>query len=96
MSRTVKQGQSFLDKAIELTGSVENAFAMAKLNRISVSQELATGAEVIPSAVTKKAIVQQWDGKNIPATAMTNEQQGVILPPDGIGAMIIEDTFIVY
>lgn len=96
MSKTVKQGQSFLDKAIELTGSVENAFAMAKLNGLSVSSELAIGAEIMPSAITKKSIVQQWDEKNAPASAMTNAQQGVILPPEGIGAMIIEDTFIVY
>lgn len=95
MSRIVKQGQSFLDKAIELTGNIDNVFAMTKLNGLSATTELSVGQEILPAGTVRKSIVQQWDDKNTPATALTDAQQAVILPPDGIGAMIIEDTFIV-
>jgi hypothetical protein len=37
MESKVYQGQSFLDKVIEMTGSVDNAFGMAIENNVSIT-----------------------------------------------------------
>lgn len=94
MSNKVYAGQSFLDKVIEITGSVENAFSMAILNGVSITDPVVVGTELNASIVTVKGIVVLFE-YNRPATAITNQNHELIVADEGIGAMIIENTFIV-
>jgi hypothetical protein len=95
MSNTVRQGQSFSDKVVELTGSIENAFAMSLLNNCSITDSVAIGLDLKASEVTNHRIRDLFDENNKPATAISDHNFEFIIPDDGIGAMIIEDTFIV-
>jgi hypothetical protein len=96
MSNTIAyQGQSFIDKVLENTGSIENVFQMALLNDISITDDLSIGMELKISEATNKRIVELFGEFNRPATALTNQNYELIVPDDGIGAMIIENTFIV-
>lgn len=91
-----KQGQCFFDLVIQGTGNIENAFAMALLNGLSMTDSLTIGQEVAPSTVTSKAVVALFGPKNYPATCEALPESGVLSPVlGGIGYMIIEDTFIV-
>jgi hypothetical protein len=93
-NKIVRQGQSFLDKVLETTGSVENAFEMSILNGVSVTDDVVIGQELKASAVTLKAVVSKFNDKKCPATAITMEQMQEI-ESKGIGYMIIGSTFIV-
>ena len=93
--KIIYQGQSFFDKVIETTGNIENAFQMAVLNGISLTEDLPIGMELKISEVTNKRIVGLFNEYNRPATAITNQNHELIVPDEGIGAMIIESTFIV-
>ena len=93
-SATVYQGQSFLDKVLETTGSVDNAFAMAILNGTSITDDVVIGQELKATAVTLKSVVSIFNEKKRPATAITMEQLQEI-ENNGIGFMQIGTTFIV-
>lgn len=91
-----KQAQSFFDLVIQGTGNVENAFEMALLNGVSMTDDLFIGQEVLPTAVTSKSIVSQWNDDNLPATFELFPISGGLSPnTGGIGYMRIEQTFIV-
>ena len=64
------EGQSFLDKVIETTGSIENAFEMALLNEISISDDLIVGSELKASKVTNKIVAAYFSYNKRPATAI--------------------------
>jgi hypothetical protein len=88
----VYQGQSFLDKALELTGDLGNAFQMALLNEISITDDLPIGKEVKATNVSNAGIVGFFNEFNRPATCISfvgdDSQQG-------IGYMVIGKNFIV-
>lgn len=90
-----KQGQSFCDLVIQGTGDIENAFAMAIQNGLSITDSLSIGQKLEPAGKENSSILEIWSDNNLPATAITNENMSIIVPDEGIGAMIIEDTFIV-
>lgn len=90
-----KHGQSFFDLVLQSTGSIENAFAMSLLNGLSISDPLFIDQELIPSGKADLSIVGLWSDNNLPSTAITNQNHELIVPDDGIGAMIIEKTFII-
>ena len=92
--KTVKQGQSFLDKVTQLTGSFENALEMAVLNGSSITDDVFIGSIIEPTEVTNKRVVASYDEFNEPATDLS-EAELVALENIGIGIMVIEDTFIV-
>lgn len=95
---TVLSGQSLFDIAIQYTGDVANAFAIALLNQISVTDNLSTQKLVlIPDSLIKatREIKYLKNEGVIPATAITLDQQIVLLPELGIGTMTIGTTFIV-
>ncbi|NDP26464.1 MAG: hypothetical protein GZ087_03415 [Flavobacterium sp.] len=95
MSKTkVYSGQSFLNKVVESTGSVENAFAMALLNGRSVSDLLTVGQELLVVRMTNKQVVNHFKEKR-PATGLNAAQESVLIPKLGIGTMAIGTTFIV-
>jgi hypothetical protein len=92
--KIVYQGQSFLDKVLETTGSIENAFEMALLNGVSVTEDIGIGQELKVSPVTNKVIVDLFGEFNKPATMVTAIQIELI-ENLGIGKMAIGSTFIV-
>lgn len=93
-SKVIKQGQSFLDKTTQLTGSIENALKMAIANNNGVTDVLEVGVELKSTAITNKRIASFFSEYNEPATALS---QAIIddIENIGIGSMVIEDTFIV-
>lgn len=94
MSKIVKQGQSFLDKTTQLTGSAENALAMAILNNKSITTDLNIAEEIVSTPVINKTVVSFFSANSEPSTAVT-KQQLVDIEELGIGKMKIGDTFIV-
>lgn len=95
MESKVYQGQSFLDKTIELTGSIDNVFVLALENGVSISDNLTVGTSLKYTGKQLKTITDLFGDNNRCATKITDSNLSVVVPDDGIGAMIIEDTFIV-
>lgn len=94
MSDIVYQGQSFIDKVLETTGSSENAFEMALLNGFSLTDDVVIGQELQSSRVTRKGVVAIFKKDNRPASALRNNYDAVV-ENEGIGYMAIESNFIV-
>lgn len=91
-----RQGQSFFDLVIQGTGAIENAFEMALLNGLSITDDLEIGQTIEPSTITSKSIVAMFSEKHYPATFEVFPKTGELSPVlGGIGYMAIEDTFIV-
>ncbi len=67
----IQRGQSFLDKVIQLTGSVENAFEVAVQNDMSITDVREIGEEIRTNILTNKYVVQYLKNKQ-PATATNN------------------------
>ena len=65
-NKIIYSGQSFLDKVIELTGSIENAFEMALLNKIMITDDVKIGNELQQSKITNRAIVDYFNSNNRP------------------------------
>lgn len=96
MQVTILHNQSLLDIAIQHTGSVENAFAIAVENGLSVSSELVPGAKLqIPNTVVvDRDIANYFATKGLqPATGITD--LSIVPTGRGIGWMRIEQDFIV-
>ncbi|MDM1550667.1 hypothetical protein [Empedobacter falsenii] len=90
----VQQGQSFIDKTLELTGSVESLLEMAILNNVSITDDVSIGKEILGTQILKNSIVEGLTNELI-ATKITSEINQVIPEDLGIGKMAIESTFIV-
>lgn len=86
----VYQGQSFLDKVIENTGSIESAFAMALLNGVSLTDDVDIGNQVIPTAIINQTVVEKFNEFSRSATGM---KKSPIPPGLGIGFMRIGVNF---
>ena len=92
--KIVKQGQCFLDKITQLTGSFENALSMALLNNRSITDDVEIGLEIKTDLITNKSVVAFFNRFNEPATN-TGKEQLESVENLGIGKMVIENTFIV-
>ncbi|WP_281233513.1 hypothetical protein [Flavobacterium gelatinilyticum] len=95
MADKVYQGQSFLDKTIEMTGSIDNVFLMALENNRSITDNLSIGEDLKFTGKRTSVITELFTNLNRCATKLTNSDYQFIIADDGIGAMIIESTFIV-
>ncbi|WP_163401404.1 hypothetical protein [Flavobacterium fluviatile] len=99
MTATVLVLQSWFDLAIQHTGNVTNAFALALANgERSVTDDPVSGEQiVIPDSMTiyKKEVDYLKSKTAIPATGITQDQLEQFKPPVGIGTMVINSTFIV-
>lgn len=94
MTVTVLSNQSFLDLAIQHTGTVYNAFAIAVANNMAVSDSLASGSSlIIPDTVIIETDIRDYlKNKGIkPATAITDES--ILEDKKGIGVMKLTKTF---
>lgn len=95
MSKTiVHSAQSFFNKVVESTGSIDVAFETAMLNGMSITDSLTTGQELIKHTVANKQVVSFFSEKR-PATGITTDQELALIPELGIGTMAIGSTFIV-
>ena len=94
MKNKVHQGQSFFDKAIEITGSIDNAFALAYQNNFSITDALVIGTNLQYTGAVNTAISNLFTSNTLCATATTPQNLDLITN-QGIGTMIIQATFIV-
>ncbi|UDQ54985.1 hypothetical protein LJF28_04785 [Chryseobacterium indologenes] len=96
MKITVLHNQSILDIAVQYTGKAENAFDIAMINGISVSDSLVSGQIIeIPETNIDNDMVSFLKRKNVkPATAV-NTNLIEIRPLAGIGYWEIENEFII-
>ncbi len=86
------EGQSFFDLAVQ-GGTVESIFGIDP--NISITDDPAIGQEY-SVAVNNIQISNYYQRNKIePATTLTEEDISISTPDDGIGAMSIENTFIV-
>lgn len=94
--KIVYQGQNFIDKVLETTGSDENAFEMSLLNNVSITDDVIIGEELKVTPVTLKGIVRIFEPNNRPTSGILNAFESGQEPGlSGIGSMIIENNFIV-
>lgn len=91
---TILEGQSFLDKVIENTGSIEECFEMSLINEMSITDNLVVGKLLTISKVSSSNIVS-FLKDNKPATKLSNQNIEDFIPKTGIGYMIINNNFIV-
>ena len=93
MTIAVLPNQSLLDVAIQHTGSVFNAFAIALANSLPVSETLRTGQLLaIPVLEIDSNVYNKYKkGKIEPATSSTNLES--LTDTVGIGKMKIGSTF---
>jgi len=90
--------QSILDIAIQVHGSVDQAFAFALANGLSVTDEIQAGSEIqVPSDETYKNIdlTNYFQRKHITTYKALPEQGDISPDPGGIGYMRIFFDFIV-
>lgn len=95
----ILHNQSFLDIAIQHTGSVESAFVLALQNNKSLTDELESGGSLIADSkqlIVNKDILSYYQSKNIqPATAINNQLSTINDKPEGIDYWAIQMDFIV-
>ena len=94
MTTIILHNQSLLDIAIQHTGAVENTFAIAVANGLSLTDDLPAGAEIkIPDSANKdNDVLNYYSAKRLqPATAV------IMLPEEerleGIGYWVIQTDF---
>lgn len=94
---TIQPNQSLLDIVIQQHGNLQDLLINAKANVTSITDALTAGEvlHIENADAPAIAIVAFYDKNNItPATAFT-ASAGTEPTAEGIGDMIIEDTFIV-
>jgi len=94
MTAKVLHNQSILDIAIQHTGSVFNAFDIALVNKISVSEPITAGMYiVIPENIIKNDRVLSYykSNKTKPATGLKDQE--LFNESRGIGWMKVGDQF---
>lgn len=91
-------GQSLFDFSVQHTGNAENAHKIARLNNISVVDNIAAGTLLqIPADVDANVSAVTYFNvqTNKPATALTQEHINNTIGGDGIEFMAIEVDFVV-
>ncbi len=88
-----QQGQSFLDMVVQLTGNIDNALDMALKNNVSITDNIAIGAEFTAVSTTNKSVVEYMENNN-PATAINTEDSTLTIY-EGISFWAIDNDFIV-
>lgn len=78
----VLQGQSFIDKTIELTGSIESLVQMAFVNNCSITDDLMINDSIVSSGIVKQGVVNGFVYRK-PATAVNNNDE-VFNYPEGV------------
>ena len=94
MEVIILHNQSLLDIAIQHTGAVENTFALAVVNGLSLTDDLPAGAEIkLPDSVNKDSdVLNYYTAKRLqPATAVIMLSEAERL--EAIGYWVIQTDF---
>jgi hypothetical protein len=94
MEVIILHNQSLLDIAIQHTGAVENTFALAVVNGLSLTDDLPAGTEIkLPDSVNKDSdVLNYYTAKRLqPATAVIMLSEAERL--EGIGYWVIQTDF---
>lgn len=97
MVTNVHTRQSLLDIAVQHCGSVEQAFQMALLNGLSLTEDVQAGANLELAPAADASVVSYYTVNELqPATAVTDEAMNDLLDDgDGIEFWAIEFDFVV-
>lgn len=85
-------GQSLFDIAIQECCTVEEAFAIALANDVSMSAELAPGTKLKPGQPVDVRVADYYRVRNLKPATFTADG---VLNFSGIGYMAIEENFVV-
>lgn len=91
MSKVV-QGQSFINKVLEQTGSIDALLEMALLNGVAITNDVSIGTELKTDKVFNTSAIEILKERK-PANAQSFVSE--IPTYIGIGFMVIESNFIV-
>ena len=94
MNIVVLHHQSFLDLAIQHTGSVENAFLLALSNGKSLTDDLTAGEQLsLENAQNNKDILSYYQSKKLQPATGASHTGGSSLQLQGIGYWVISNDF---
>ena len=94
MTTIILHNQSFLDLAIQHTGSVENAFVLALQNGKSLTDDLVAGEQLyLENTKNNKDILSYYQSKKLQPATGVSHTGGSSLQPQGIGYWVISNDF---
>ncbi len=94
MTTIILQNQSFLDLAIQHTGSVENAFLLALQNGKSLTDDLVAGEQLsLKNTKNNKDILSYYQSKKLQPATGVSRTGGSSLQLQGIGYWVISNDF---
>ena len=98
MTIKVLHNQSFLDLALQHTGTIESIFEFAEANALNITDDVVAGKTlVLPAeAFTNKDILGYYTAKNLqPATGFSKEDEQVFERLEGISIWAINLDFVI-
>ena len=94
MTTIILHNQSFLDLAIQHTGSVENAFILALQNGKSLTDDLVAGEQLyLKNTKNNKDILSYYQSKKLQPATGVSHTGGSSLQLQGIGYWVISNDF---
>ena len=94
MTTIILHNQSFLDLAIQHTGSVENAFILALQNGKSLTDDLVAGEQLyLENTKNNKDILSYYQSKKLQPATGVSHTGGSSLQLQGIGYWVISNDF---
>ena len=96
MTTIILHNQSFLDLAIQHTGSVENAFVLALQNGKSLTDDLVAGEQLyLENTKNNQDILSYYQSKKLQPATGVSHTGGSSLQLQGIGYWSIQSEFII-
>ena len=90
MTTIILHNQSFLDLAIQHTGSVENAFVLALQNGKSLTDDLVAGEQLyLENTKNNKDILSYYQSKKLQPATGVSHTGGSSLQLQGIGYWVL-------
>ncbi len=94
MTTIILHNQSFLDLAIQHTGSVENAFILALQNGKSLTDDLVAGEQLyLENTKNNQDILSYYQSKKLQPATGVSHTGGSSLQLQGIGYWVISNDF---
>ncbi len=94
MTTIILHNQSFLDLAIQHTGSVENAFVLALQNGKSLTDDLVVGEQLyLENTKNNTDILSYYQSKKLQPATGVSHTGGSSLQLQGIGYWVISNDF---
>lgn len=94
MTTIILHHQSFLDLAIQHTGSVENAFVLALQNGKSLTDDLVAGEQLyLENTKNNQDILSYYQSKKLQPATGVSHTGGSSLQLQGIGYWVISNDF---